>query len=154
VVRDLTTRARERNFSALLTLILAGAVVLLPPAASIARAAESLLVSEPSIVTADDLAVFRWIRENTKPSASFVRVPEREDAAPLALPMFTGRSLLRSDFWLSPDDIVAAVQRHAVAERRLTGLPADYLFCESAGSCADGDILFSSGAVQIQALSR
>lgn len=154
IIQDLRKHVRLTNPIAIVCILFGCFIVLLPPAVSIARAAESLLLSKPSVVTADDLSAFRWIRENTAPSAVFVRVPGRTDSAALALPMFTGRSLLRSDFWLSPDDALAETQRQALATGRVNDLPADYLFCESTTTdCLRGEnASFSSGAVQIQTL--
>lgn len=108
-----------------------GAIVLfflLPAGASVASAHDNLWRKDEQTVKATERLALWWIEENAPPQAIFVASPE----APFAIPFFTGRSLLRTNYWLSPDDIVlndvmAAFAGDKAAQEKVLG-EADYLF--------------------------
>lgn len=137
----------------------------LPPLALLAQATQSLIVGPANIVSADELAAFDWIRTHTPPRAVVARAPERllappaggvaglagSGVMPLGIPAFTGRALVRSDFWLSPADDVAQTAAEVFSgQRSFTDLPAAYVFCGPEGlACPAGDTLFAEGKVRV-----
>lgn len=139
-------------------------VLLLPTAASVAGTLDVLVRKPPLTVSADELEAFAWVRNETAPDAVFLRAPEGlfESAvvAPLALPAFTGRAQLRSEYWLSPDDDVLAGVRALFRGEETTLLtrknPGDlwYLFCgPEISSCPDaGSTVYAVGRVTIRSL--
>ncbi len=77
-------------------------LLLFPAGASVASAHDNLMFrDEQTIDTAYRQALW-WIEANVEPDAVFITSPE----APFAVPIFTGRSLLRTSYWLSADDAV------------------------------------------------
>lgn len=135
------------------------AALLLPVFASVTGTLDVLLRKPPLVVSADELAAFRWIRTHTSPTAVFLRSPESlfDDprVAPLSLPAFTGRAQLRSEYWLSPDDAVLADVQRFFREKEGSTPNANYLFCgpEVAQCPAVGVPAFSAGTVLIRALA-
>lgn len=130
-------------------------VLLLPAGASVAGTLDILVRKPPLVVSADELAAFAWIRENTKPDDVFARAPwslfENKNVAPLSLPAFTGRAQLRAEYWLSPeDDQLSGVQTFFRRETNAVP-PADYLFCGSEIlTCPHrGTRVFTRNAVEI-----
>lgn len=129
--------------------------LVLPGAATVARTTDSLLRSQPQVVSPDELAAFSWIRSHTSTDAVFLRAPERlfEDltVAPLGLPAFTGRAQVRADFWLSSDDAVSEKVQEFFQGEDASPPRADYLFCGPERlSCPDGwPPLFHAGNVSI-----
>lgn len=157
------TRHVQHTFAEQVLLWGGGAItvlgLLLPTAASVAGTLDVLVRKPPSIISADELAAFAWIRKETAPNAVILRATEstfeNTIISPLALPAFTGRSQLRSEYWLSPDDAtLARVQKFFAAEdgEELPG--GTYLFCgpEILQCPQGGTPVFSSGAVTIRKL--
>lgn len=134
------------------------AVLLLPVLASVLGTLDVLVRKPPHVVSADELAAFAWINDRTPPSAVFLRAPESQfddqRVAPLALPAFTGRAQLRSEYWLSPDDAALGDLRAFFAERGPILRGAQYLFCgpEIENCPAVGSIVFSSETTSVQIL--
>lgn len=132
------------------------AVLLLPVFASVLGTLDVLLQKPPRVVSTDELAAFTWIRDNTPPAAVFLRAPESQfddlDVVPLALPAFSGRAQLRSEYWLSPDDAVFDDVRSFFAGRGPLPLGAQYLFCgpEIEKCPVVGSVVFSSTTTSVQ----
>ncbi|MBI1833826.1 MAG: hypothetical protein HYR90_03280 [Candidatus Andersenbacteria bacterium] len=110
--------------------LLLGAVglLLLPAGTSVVSAHDNLMRKDTQdIDTATRLGLW-WIEDNTTHNAVFLASPE----APFAIPAFTGRSLLRTNYWLSQQDSVfadieAAFRGDKAAQEQV--LPAaDYVF--------------------------
>lgn len=129
--------------------------ILLPVLASVAGTLDVLVRKRPLVVSADELAAFTWIRQNTPADAVFLRAPEslfeNTEVPPLSLPAFTGRAQLRSEYWLSPEDEVLRATRAFFREPTNESPPADYLFCgPERDTCpGSGAIVFSTGAVSV-----
>lgn len=155
------TRHVQHTFAEQVLLWGGGAItvlgLLLPTAASVAGTLDVLVRKPPSIVSGDELAAFAWIRKETAPNAVILRATEstfeNTIVSPLALPAFTGRSQLRSEYWLSPDDAtLARVQKFFAAEDGKEPPGGTYLFCgpEILQCPQGGTPVFSSGAVTIR----
>lgn len=101
--------------------------LLLPSAASVASTYDNLLFKDEQTVTSAMWAALWWVEDNTTPDAVFLATPEE----PFAIPALTGRTLLRTDYWLSPDDIVLGDMKAAfagdIAAREEVFARADYL---------------------------
>lgn len=102
-------------------------LLLFPALASVASAHDNLMFKDERRVSLEEQVVFGWIKQNTAPDSVFIMNPGR----PLSLPVFTGRSLVRADYWLSPDDELLAQVKSAFvgdqeAQKQITG-HADYL---------------------------
>lgn len=102
-------------------------VALLPAAASVASTHDNLMFKDERRVTHGMRETLWWITENTDSAAVFIGNPE----PPFAIPVYTGRSLLRSALWLSPEDrvygdVVAAFQGNVAAQETVLS-QADYL---------------------------
>lgn len=134
--------------------------LLLPMGASVAGTLDHLVRKPPTVVSADELEAFAWVREHTPPDAVFLRAPESlftdHRVAPLSLPSFTGRAQLRSEYWLSPEDAVFESVRRFFAG--IGGIPAgaSYLFCgpERASCPAVGRPVFTTGVVMVRELTH
>ncbi|MDP3685670.1 MAG: hypothetical protein Q8R32_02460 [bacterium] len=132
--------------------------LLLPVAASVAGTLDVLVRDEPLVVSADELAAFAWIREHTPSDAVFLRAPESMfenlEISPLALPAFTGRAQVRSEYWLSPNDEILADVRHFFLGREVIPEGSTHLFCgpEISRCPLVGTLEFSSGAVTVRGL--
>ncbi len=82
--------------------------LIFPAGASVATTLDSLLFQDAKYISADHQEMLMWIAQAIPPS-SVVAFPLE---GPLTIPAFTGRSLLRSDYWLSPhDDLFATLQK-------------------------------------------
>ncbi len=105
---------------------------LLPAGASVASAHDNLWRKDEQRITGVERLALWWVEDNTVSNAVFVAAPE----APFAIPFFTGRSLLRTNYWLSPDDMVlndvkAALTGNKAAQEKVLS-EADYLFLSAA----------------------
>lgn len=133
-------------------------IVLMPTAASVFGTLDVLVRKPPLAVSADELAAFAWIRENTGPTDVFARAPESifddTTVAPLSLPAFTGRAQLRSEYWLSPNDRVLEDIRRFFAGNDRVPEGATHLFCgpERSSCPGSGRRVSEHGAVEIRAL--
>lgn len=86
---------------------LTGTVVLLltlPSLASIASTHDNLLFKDEQVVSESHRQALTWIKEHTAPDAVILAQPD----TPWAVPLFTGRALVRTNFWHSPEDLLAA----------------------------------------------
>lgn len=102
-------------------------IFLLPAGASVASTHDNLMFKDKHEITADMREAGGWILGNTNPQVVFLTSPE----TPFWIPMLTGRAMLRSDFWLSPDDtafadVKAAFMGNLVAQEKVVG-QADYV---------------------------
>ncbi len=72
----------------------------LPGLASGASAYDNLLFGEVSIVTTPHVEALNWIDTNAAANDAIIAHPD----SPWLVPLFTGRSLLRTNYWLDPND--------------------------------------------------
>ncbi len=72
----------------------------LPAFSSLARAGDNLLRQNEVVIDSAMRQAGWWIADNTADTAIFLTSPEE----PWAVPLLTGRSVVRSDFWLSAKD--------------------------------------------------
>jgi hypothetical protein len=70
------------------------------PLSTLIETHDKLLFDDEKKVTFSMQEALWWVEENTVPNAVFLAQPE----SPWAIPLFTGRSLWRADYWLSPED--------------------------------------------------
>lgn len=104
-------------------------LVLLPAGASVASAHDNLLFQDEQVVDTAMRRAMWWLQANSSPDAVVLTSLE----APWATPLFTGRSLLRADYWLSSDDVLlseiqAAFEGERVAQEQVFERgQADYL---------------------------
>lgn len=102
-------------------------LALVPAAASVASAHDNLMFKDEQRVTTGMREALWWIADNTEPTAVFLTQLE----PPFAVPVYTGRTQLRSDIWLSPGDRVQedvkAAFEGSVAAQETVLTQADYL---------------------------
>ncbi len=108
-----------------------GALLLLfPVAASLMSIHDHLLFKNKQVTDVPTQEAMAWIRENTDPATLFLANPEE----PWNIPLFTGRSLIRAQFWLSPQDELLEVVEHAFAgdveAQRAALSAANYVFLQ------------------------
>lgn len=132
-------------------------LVLLPAGGSVAGAHDNLMFKDEQSVDVSIREALWWTEDNTDPDAVFITSSQ----PPFAIPMFTGRSILRADFWLSPSDttydtVVAAYAGDVTAQQAL--IPhADYLLLTKEeqlvweSTLLDLTEVFSSGGAAIYA---
>lgn len=100
---------------------------LLPAGASVASAHDNLMFKDEHIIDTSMRQALWWIEDNTSPASIFLASPY----PPFSIPLFTGRSLLRADYWLSPDDVILEDVRTAfedsLSSRETVLALADYL---------------------------
>ena len=77
-------------------------ILVMPVLISGARAHDSLMRQDKQVVDLGYREALEFVRNNTDADDVFLADPE----APWALPMFTGRAMLRASYWLSPKDSV------------------------------------------------
>lgn len=105
-------------------------LLIFPGAVSVASAHDNLMFKDEQVIDTAYRRALWWIEDNTEPSAVFLASPE----TPFAIPMFTGRTLLRTAYWLSPDDVVladvvSAFEGDTSAQEQVMG-GADYLLLQ------------------------
>ncbi|MEX1112692.1 MAG: hypothetical protein WEC84_04475 [Candidatus Andersenbacteria bacterium] len=135
-------------------------LVLLPAGGSIASAHDNLMFKDEQVIPTSMREILWWIEDNTEPDDVFV-VSEQP---PFAIPMFTGRSVLRADYWLSPSDdmyqnVIQAYEGDIDAQLE-TLAAADFLVVtrdqqpvwESAIADQELEVSFTNGAVTIYAI--
>ena len=90
-----------------------GSILLLalPPLASGASAYDNLLFQNETVVMTNEIAAHRWLAGNTSPTDIVAVHPD----GPWNVPLFTGRSVLRTNYWLDADDDVTALLNSAFA---------------------------------------
>jgi hypothetical protein len=125
----------------------------LPALASVASAHDHLMYQDRQIVSAEHQDVLAWLAAHTAPDAVIIASPYE----PWAVPQFTGRSLLRIDHWLSPQDelfhqVVSAWAGDEAAQEII--LPkGDYLLLTSdehtQWPSVSGEPLFESGGIGV-----
>ena len=105
-------------------------VFLLPVGASVASTHDNLLFKDEQEVKTSTRQAMWWIEENTAPDAVVAASPD----APFAVPMFTGRALLRTNYWLSPgDDVLFDVNSAFAGDRQAQArvlAQSDYLLLQ------------------------
>ena len=85
------------------------ALMLMPVWSSVAVAYDSLLRLDEKKVSRAEVEALRWLQKETNNEAVFAQNPDSF----WSIPVFTGRTLLRTDYWLSPNDKVLADMRAA-----------------------------------------
>ncbi|MAF80530.1 hypothetical protein CL628_00800 [bacterium] len=86
-------------------------LVALPGLASGASAYDNLLTGEVTIVTTPHVEALTWITTNTAPTDVVIAHPD----SPWLIPLFTGRALLRTNYWLDPNDALTQQLNDAFA---------------------------------------
>lgn len=104
VINRVSVEARDGKDKVMVTggMIAIVCIVGLPTLASGARAHNSLMRQDRQIVDLGYREMLEYVRSNTKAEDVFLTDPN----TPWALPMFTGRAMLRANYWLSPKDTV------------------------------------------------
>lgn len=146
-----TRTVSEWLFGATATLAVT-AVVLIPAIASTMQSHDALLFKDETRVSPDELLALNWIKEHTQPNAIFISDP----AGPWLIPQFTGRGILRSDYWLSPNDkvlqqAIRAFKGDNDAQRQISQ-QADYVYLKKspdAIQALSGQPVFENSAVTI-----
>lgn len=100
----LTTRSASEKIGGYFAVLCIIGIGVLPIGISVGNTYLSLLRGEERRISLNDRTIFWWIDDNTKGDDIIITNPEE----PYALPLFTGRSMLRAkDYWLSQDDETA-----------------------------------------------
>lgn len=76
------------------------ALLAVPPLISGAVTYDKLLGDSQVVVPPNTIAGLNWLQAHTDPQAIILAKPQ----SPWLVPLFTGRTLLRTDYWLDPDD--------------------------------------------------
>jgi energy-converting hydrogenase Eha subunit C len=109
-----------------------GLIFLLPAGASVASAHDHLWRKDEQVVGVLQRDALWWIEETTTPQTIFLASPNE----PFMIPFFTGRAVLRTNYWLSPDDRIQEQVNQAfagdVAAREAVLAHVDYLFLSKA----------------------
>lgn len=129
---------------------------LLPAGASVASAHDNLMFKDEQVVTITQWEALDWLQENTEINDVILASPN----PPWAVPIFTGRALLRADYWLSPQDELARQVTAAfagdVAAQEVVFNQADYLLLlqneQELWDVSAYDQVFSNTAVNIYRL--
>jgi len=100
--------SRMGSWGVVVAVILLG---LLPGLTGGAVAYDNLLFGETTVVVQDQAAALAWIADNTAASDIFVASPD----SPWLIPLFTGRALLRTNYWLDAKDSVTEEVNRAFA---------------------------------------
>lgn len=105
----------------------AGGILALPALASVASAHDHLQRQDELIVSLAQQETAAWLAANTPTEAVILASTE----PPWYVPVFSGRALLRTDYWLSPrDELFAAVEQAFTGNRMMqerVRQEADYL---------------------------
>lgn len=101
---------------------------LLPAGASVSSAFDNLLFKDTQEVSALEREALWWVNDHIDPNAIILASPH----APFSIPYFTGRSVLRTDYWLSPDDKILEDVKAAfigdIAAREIVLTHVNYLY--------------------------
>lgn len=131
-------------------------LLILPALASVASAHDNLMFKDEQVISRSTQEGMDWLAKNTDLSSVILSSPD----APWIVPLLAGRSMLRADYWLSPDDLIlndvrAAFAGHLAAQENVTTL-ADYLVVRNHESPywpnALSEPAFSNEAVTIYSL--
>lgn len=76
------------------------ALLAVPALASVAQVHDHLLFKNKNVSNLATRLAMEWILISTRPNAIFLASPQE----PWEIPLFTGRALLRTEYWLSPGD--------------------------------------------------
>lgn len=88
---------------------------------------DNLLFKDSQQVSAPEREAYAWLKAHTNPTDVILASPEE----PWSVPLFTGRSLVRTNYWLSPadplTDEVTAAFNGSLAAQEVTAGHADYI---------------------------
>jgi len=108
--------------------VMVGLFFLLPAGASVKSSFDNLLFKDPQEISSSERDALWWIDDHAAPDSVFLASPQE----PFAIPFFTGRAVLRTDYWLSPDDVVLEDVKAAfagnTAARESVLSKVDYLY--------------------------
>lgn len=126
-----TTHSHPELAAGWLAVLIAAGMMALPGGASVLSAHDNLMFKDEQKVSLGLREALWWIEDKTAPDAVFIASPNE----PFSIPMFTGRALLRTDYWLSPDDVILndikeAFNGNAAAREKIL-TQADYLVLTS-----------------------
>lgn len=97
------------KFNTAFASFLVTAIFILPLLTSIASAHDNLMRKDEQKITLDHRDVLSNISRISEPQDIFLVQPD----APWAVPMFTGHTILRANYWLSPDDATTKIVNRA-----------------------------------------
>lgn len=102
-------------------------IFLLPAGASMASAHDNLMFKDTQVIDEPVQKGMAWLNNHSSPEALIIASPEE----PWIVPVLAGRAMLRTNYWLSPDDgkladITAAFRGEQEAQKTVKSL-ADYL---------------------------
>lgn len=123
----LTTRTLFEKTAGLMALSVGLLLFLLPAGASMASNMDALLFKNETRISSEELTALEWVK--TTPTESlFAANPD----GPWTIPIFTGRALLRTNYWLSAEDtlqvqVAAAFAGNITAQQRVLQ-EIDYLY--------------------------
>lgn len=135
-VRILAARLRQLNSPSLLVGGVAAAcivliILLLPVGASVASVHDHLLFKNEHRSHVGIRLGMEWIAANTPLDAVFLASPHE----PWEVPLFTGRALVRADYWLSPHDELEKTVIDAFAgnqeAQKVAATQVDYIVLKS-----------------------
>lgn len=75
-------------------------MLFLPAGASVLSAHDNLMFKNETVVSSDMLEALDWVKNNSSKEELFIASPK----GPWVIPFFTGRMILRTDYWLSSGD--------------------------------------------------
>jgi len=123
-----TTRTFSEQLFSYVLILISLSLFLLPAGASVASTYDNLLFKDEQTITIADRLALEWLSANTSPEAVILASPNE----PWAVPLFTGRSLLRTNYWLSPhDDLEETVNKALAGDQSAQAeaiKAADYLY--------------------------
>ncbi|MEX1997095.1 MAG: hypothetical protein WEA04_00245 [Candidatus Andersenbacteria bacterium] len=96
----LSTRSPSEWFIGIGSVVVLFAIFSLPAGSSVLSAFDHLLFKDQQAITLTDRLALEWIQDHTAADAIFLSSPQ----PPWSIPIFTGRTLLRTAYWLSPED--------------------------------------------------
>ncbi|MEX0650082.1 MAG: hypothetical protein WD200_03710 [Candidatus Andersenbacteria bacterium] len=148
---------KAAGFAAVAAVLL---LVALPAGGSVASTYDNLIFKDEQVIATSMREALWWIEDNTVRDAVFIT----SEQPPFAVPAFTGRAMLRADFWLSPNDEIYSMllmAREGDKETQAALLSeADYLLITQETSAVwqetvdtlNSEPVFTNGPVAIYAL--
>lgn len=126
-----TTHSHPELAAGWLAMLVTAGMLALPAGASILSAHDNLMFKDEQKISLGMREALWWIQDKTALESVFIASPNE----PFSIPMFTGRALLRTDYWLSPDDVILNDIKEAfngnAAAREKVLTEADYLLLTS-----------------------
>ncbi|MDP3997148.1 MAG: hypothetical protein Q8P73_01475 [bacterium] len=106
-----STRSVVETVSGWAGVTVLGVLILMPAAASIVSAHDNLQRKDQQIISRGQVQASAWLKSHTATEVVWLAQPNE----PWIIPAMTGRSMLRTDFWLSPEDSTFSSVKAALA---------------------------------------